>query len=481
MASSWFSDRFRRTAQFVAAVAVVGLLAGCGANAAAAPGAGATPTAAPAVDPHPVEPGAYPAYVKHEWGVTKIENEPKRIVALGFRDQEDFLAMGIKPLTIRNFFGAADPWIKEPWLSDEARNGQYQVYIADVRDPKNGRITPGNDGPILPSEYPQASNTPAWKEVYNLDEIKNLHPDLITALYSGLTQDDYLKLSAIAPTVTGVSADLRDYFSSWQEEMNAVGAIMGRPTYATQLVNDTEAKFTQAVSDHPEFRDASIAVAAPGPSGQFRLINPYAPMSRFFSSLRMDAPGRIDTITSPRGKAFYRALYNVDLPTSELSILNNIDVLVFIVGRDGQAAMDRLKATSAYQSLSAVRKNHILILGPDLAEALYYASPMSIPWALDKIVPQLAGMLGDKAAADKAAEDAAARDAANQGDLTIDYDPSAKPDDSDSTDDSTDSSTDGEIGGGTAPQEIQAPNGGATTAPSSSPTSLPSTTATPTP
>src|SRR5690349_11071877 len=97
MARSWFSDRFRRTTQVVAAVAVVGVLAGCGTNASAAPGSGGTPTAAPVVDAHPVEPGSYPAYVKHEWGVTKIETEPKRIVALGFRDQEDFLAMGIKP------------------------------------------------------------------------------------------------------------------------------------------------------------------------------------------------------------------------------------------------------------------------------------------------------------------------------------------------------------------------------------------------
>jgi iron complex transport system substrate-binding protein len=472
------SDRFRRTTRVVAAVAVVGLLAGCGANAAASPSSGTTPTAAPAIDPHPVEPGSYPAYVKHEWGVTKIENEPKRIVALGFRDQEDFLSMGVKPLTVRNYFGAGDAWTKEPWLSDAAKNGPYQVVIADVRDPKNGKITPADDGPVLHTEYPQASNTPSWKEVYNLDDIKNLHPDLITALYSGLTQDDYLKLNAIAPTITGVSADLRDYFASWQEEMNAVGQIMGRPGYASKLVTDTEARFTQAVTDHPEFRNASVAVAAPGPTGQFRLMNPYAPMSRFFSSLRMDTPSRIDNITSPRGRAFYRAIYNVDLPTSELSILNNIDILVFIVGSDGEAAMDKLKATAAYQNLSAVQKTHVLILGPDLAEALYYSSPMSIPWALDKIVPQLVDMLSGKAAEDRAAADRAAQDAANQGGLSIDYDPTAKPtDDAADTDSSDTDST-------TAPQGIQAPSDGSTSAPSTgapstSPTALPSSTPTP--
>jgi iron complex transport system substrate-binding protein len=195
-------------------------------------------------------------------------------------------------------------------------------------------------------------------------------------------------------------------------------------------------------------------------------------MSRFFSSLRMDTPGRIDTITSPRGKAFYRAIYNVDLPTSELSILNNIDILVFIVGSDGQAAMDRLKATAAYQNLSAVQKSHVLILGPDLAEALYYASPMSIPWALDKIVPQLVDMLSGKAAADKAAADKAARDAANQGDLSIDYDPSAKPS-PEPTDEASVGPASGDVG------EIRAPSGSSTPASSSAPSALPSATPTP--
>ncbi|HEY2834446.1 MAG TPA: hypothetical protein VGJ14_18645, partial [Sporichthyaceae bacterium] len=141
---------------------------------------------------------------------------------------------------------------------------------------------------------------------------------------------------------------------------------------------------------------------------------------------------------------------------------------------DGQAAMDKLKATAAYQNLSAVQKSHVLILGPDVAEALYYASPMSIPWALDKIVPQLVDMLSGKAAADKAAADAAERDAENQGNLSIDYDPSAKPT-AEPTDDATDGPGSGDVG------DIRAPSAGSTPASSSAPSSAPGAMASGTP
>ncbi len=185
---------------------------------------------------YPVEPNAYPAYVKHKWGVTKIESEPKRIVALGFRDQESMAVLGVQPIALQNYFGAANPWAASPWLPPPAQNANYVVITADVRDPKNGHVTPGTTGPIMPTGFPQASNTPVMKQVYNLDDLRALKPDLITAMFSGVTQEDFQQLSSVAPTITGISDDSRDYFSSWEEEMNAMGQILGRPTAAASEV-----------------------------------------------------------------------------------------------------------------------------------------------------------------------------------------------------------------------------------------------------
>ncbi|MGQ0464856.1 MAG: ABC transporter substrate-binding protein [Sporichthyaceae bacterium] len=426
------SRRLLRSAQATLAVAALSLVAACGAGSADAPveaGPSPEPSAAAVGNlvKYPVESGAYPVYFKHTWGTTKIDKEPKRVVALGFRDQEAMSALGIKPLTIRNYFGAATPWTNSPWLSEDAKAGPYQVVVSDVRDPKNGRVYPSDDGPILRTEFPQATNTPIWKEVYDLEAIKALKPDVIIGLFSGWTLEDYLKLKEIAPTITGVSADGRDYFSSWQEEVIAVGAVFGRPAAAAKLVQQTQDAFGAVVSKNPEFRDANIAVAAPGPDGQYRIINPYAPLSRIFTSLRMTFPRQIESVTSPSGKAFRRAIYNVDLSTGAMGYLNGVDVLIMVVGNDGTAAMERLKKTAAYQNLTAVKKGRVLELGPGLAEAAYYASPQSLPWLLDQIVPQMIPMLADKAARDSADADRAAKRAAEQGDVVINYDPTAKP------------------------------------------------------
>jgi iron complex transport system substrate-binding protein len=250
-------------------------------------------------------------------------------------------------------------------------------------------------------------------------------PDLIVAMFAGIVLEDYQKLSEIAPTITMVSSDSKDYFSSWQEEMLVIGKIVGRPKYAIDMVAKTQQLFIDALSAHPELHDASIALAAPGPNGQIRIMNPYAEMSRFFTALGMEFPSRIEAATRYVGVS--RKMYGIETTTGNLGFLDGVDALVWIVGHDGREAMDKIKATSAYRNMRAVQNNRVVELGPDEAEAIYYSSATSIPWALEKIVPQLVGVLGDKAARDRAAEEQARTAADAQGDLNINYEPTKSP------------------------------------------------------
>ena len=55
-----------------------------------------------------------------------------------------------------------------------------------------------------------------------------LRPDLIVAVYSGLTQKDYDTLSKIAPTIAQPPGQV-DWGSSWQDEILTVGRAVGRP------------------------------------------------------------------------------------------------------------------------------------------------------------------------------------------------------------------------------------------------------------
>jgi ABC-type Fe3+-hydroxamate transport system substrate-binding protein len=208
--------------------------------------------------------------------------------------------------------------------------------------------------------------------------------------------------------------------------MLVLGKITGRPKYAIQLVAKTQQLFIDALTAHPELHDASIALAAPGPNGQVRIMNPYAEMSRFFTALGMEFPDRIEAATRYVGVS--RKMYGIETTTGNLGFLDGVDALVWIVGHDGREAMDKIKATSAYRNLRAVQNNRVVELGPDEAEALYYSSATSLPWAIDKIVPQLVSVLGDKAARDRNAEEQAQKAADAAGDLAINYEPTKTAD-----------------------------------------------------
>ncbi len=355
----------RAAAALFTAVAVLAT-SGCNSDSRADPQAG--PSSAPTVDPAagsadsglpPVERGAFPVRIRHTWDPagTVIEAEPKRVVVLGMREQDTMTAFGMRPLTIRNYFGAAVPWTSFPWLNEFQRSGDYTVLYPPTRDSKTGKLSGVNDGPMLANGFAQASNTPERKEVFDYEAIKAMNPDLIVAMFAGLVLEDYQKLKEIAPTITMVSSDSKDYFSSWQEEMLVLGKIVGRPDYAIQMVAKTQQLFIDALAEHPELKEASIALAAPGPNGQIRIMNPYAEMSRFFTALGMEFPSRIEAATRYVGVS--RKMYGIETTTGNLGFLDGVDALVWIVGHDGREAMDKIKATSAYKNMRAVQNNRV--------------------------------------------------------------------------------------------------------------------------
>ena len=66
------------------------------------------------------------------------------------------------------------------------------------------------------------------------EKIAALKPDLILALYAGLTEDDYKTLSQIAPTVAQPGGYV-DYGIPWQELTRTVGRIVGRAARTDDL------------------------------------------------------------------------------------------------------------------------------------------------------------------------------------------------------------------------------------------------------
>src|SRR5690606_32626896 len=66
------------------------------------------------------------------------------------------------------------------------------------------------------------------------EEIAALEPDLILAVQSGIEENEYERLSAVAPTVAYLD---RPWMTPWQDEALTVGRALGREDDAQQVVD----------------------------------------------------------------------------------------------------------------------------------------------------------------------------------------------------------------------------------------------------
>ena len=89
----------------------------------------------------------------------------------------------------------------------------------------------------------------------NFTEIAKLTPDVILAAYSGLTEEDYKKLSEIAPVVAHPELA---YGTSWQDSTTIIGKALGKEAEATKLVSDTETTVKDKVSKFPQIKDKTF-------------------------------------------------------------------------------------------------------------------------------------------------------------------------------------------------------------------------------
>ncbi|HEY0737462.1 MAG TPA: iron-siderophore ABC transporter substrate-binding protein [Herpetosiphonaceae bacterium] len=345
-------------------LAVIALLAACGGTPAgqeataplaseqASPSAAAEQATTAAAAPSAAE-QVFPVSIEHKYGTTTIPAAPQRVVALGYSDQDPILAFGVKPVAVRYWFGdtAQGVW---PWAQDE---------LGDAK--------------------PEILNMPFGE--LNVETIAALRPDLIIGVSSGITQEEYTTLSAIAPTVTQ-SKDYVDFGVPWQQQTLIIGQALGQETKARDLVANMEERFTQIRAEHPEFEGATAAIAAPAPDGQFYFSGPQHERQRYLSSLGFKLPDELMTIA---GDAFYGTISG-----EKLNLLDT-DVLIWTVSPEERATIE---SNPIYQQLDAVKAGRVIFLdtsgnGELVGPALVYSSVLSLPLVHDELVPQLATAL----------------------------------------------------------------------------------------
>lgn len=307
-------------------------------------------TAAAATEPASTG-GTFPATVTHKYGTTTVESEPTRIVTLGYNDQDQVLAFGVTPVASRYWYGDETNVIF-PWAEAS-----------------------------LTGPAPAVLNMPEL----DFELIATYSPDLIIAIYSGITEEEYATLSQIAPTVAQLG-DYIDYGMPWEETTRLVGAALGQPERAEEIISEIDDLFTTYRAENPIFEESTVAVAAMREDGSnFALFNVEDGRARIITGLGLTIPESIIDVLDPN--TFFTNFSN-----EQLNILNSVDVVTwlqvpFAGGRDA------IEKNPLYARLRvATEGRHVFVEG-DVDNAIAFNSPLSIAFTLEAIVPHLVAAL----------------------------------------------------------------------------------------
>ncbi len=296
--------------------------------------------AASASSPAAEAAAAFPVTVEHRFGATTVEAEPKRVVTVGYTDQDVTLALGVVPVGVGDFLGGYD-WRKRPWAQQALGDAQPKVVSG---------------------------------QQINFEAVAAQRPDLIIAINAGLKKADYTRLSRIAPTV-GQSGDHIDFGMPWDEQTLLVGKALGRTEQAQEVVEDVKAKFAAVREAHPEWQGRTAILAYGGPDG-YGAYTDKDTRSRFLSDLGFEVPGEIAELA---GESFF-----AQFSQENFRLIDQDLVLMY-------GPQDDIEKNKVVRRLDAVEDGRVVFLDltDQFAGALGFASALSLPHLLDTVVEQL--------------------------------------------------------------------------------------------
>lgn len=289
--------------------------------------------------------GAFPVTVSTAFGDVTVEEEPTRVVALGWSDAETALALGVEPV------GASD------WLAV------------------------GGDGlgDWVEQEYTEEPEMIETLEP-SFEQIAALEPDLILDTRSSGTQERYDLLSEIAPTI-GQPEGVGPYQTTWQQQLEMVGQALGKADEAADLEDQVEQAFADAAEAHPEFDGTEVAVGAYTSEGFGAYVSGDARVA-FMEQLGFQNKQAIED----------QATENFFIPVSEEQ-LNLLDAELTVVFPIFVEASE-FTGNPLWQALPSVQDGRAVVLDDTTTlNAFSSASAPGLLYALDTVVPQFADAL----------------------------------------------------------------------------------------
>lgn len=286
--------------------------------------------------------------VTHAFGTTAVPINPQRVATISWGNQDVALALGVVPVGMaKSSFGK---------LSE---NG-VPIWTQD----KINELDP-NAQPVYFDET----------DSLDYEAIASTNPDVILAAYSGITQEEYDKLSQIAPTVAYPN---QPWSTLWREQTILDAQGLNKGSEGEALVAQTEQLINEKVANYQNIE---------GKTAAFTWINPATPGS-FYLYLPTDARcSYLQDLGLTLSEDVYNQFSNetgffVEVNSEAANILNNVDIL-FTYGDDQTLAT--LQNTPIYSQIPAIANGSTVVI--DINSELANATTptiLSIPATIDQ-------------------------------------------------------------------------------------------------
>ncbi|MBI5160159.1 MAG: iron-siderophore ABC transporter substrate-binding protein [Micrococcales bacterium] len=331
--------RIRPFAALAAAAAALLVLAGCAAGTPAASGGAASADS------------SFPVTIRHAFGSTTIASAPKRVVTLGWGSGDAAIALGVDPVAIPFDSYAGDKDGVLPWIRDALEK----------------------KGAKLPTMLPASSDDPPYAQ------IAAAKPDVILAVYSGITKEQYALLTKIAPVVAYPD---QAWSTPWRDIITTVGTALGRQGRAKSVLTGIDEKLAAAKKANPQFEGKTIAAVVDS-AGTFYVYKKNDPRVSLLTDLGFTVAPAVDELANGDQTFFYTLSYE------RLDQLKSDTLLVYA---GTQADADAFRNSPQDAAIPAVKAGrYATIVGTAKVSAVSPPTALSLPWGLDDLVSGLAG------------------------------------------------------------------------------------------
>ncbi len=305
-----------------------------------------------------------PVTIKNIYGETTIDKAPERVATISWVNADTLLALDTVPVGM-----------------DTDAYGQNANNSTTWKDEALAKLDASIGSDNAPVQFATGDDP-------DYTAIAKTKPDVIFAPYSGLKEEQYKKLQEIAPVVGPIKAN---YTTSWEEVTEAAGQMLGKEDEADALIEKIEGEMAQVGEDNAVLKDTTFIAADLSSPDTAYVYSEGDTRPRFLSALGMKQADYVQK-NATKDTFFYSV--------SPEKVNEWDSDIVFASAVAGNTVEDIVKGQPLYGQIPAVKNDAVALPGTDEATlSISAASPLSIEWALENVVPNIVKAADNAAAA----------------------------------------------------------------------------------